>query len=62
MSLNGEIAFALAQCLEINQEQDKALENYKIALEYLPQFKKTLLTKAQRRVDGDWECYKEWID
>lgn len=59
---NGEIAFALAQCLEINQEQDKALENYKIALEYLPQFKKTLLTKAQHRVDGDWESYKEWID
>lgn len=58
---NGEIAFALAQCLEMTQEQDKALEAYKIALEYLPQFKKSLLAKAQSRVDGDWENYREWI-
>jgi len=59
---NGEIAFALAQSLEKNKELDKALEAYKLALEYLPVNKKEQVSKAKIRVDGDWNSYLEWME
>lgn len=59
---DGIIAFALAQSLEKNQERDKALAAYKVALEYLPGYKKAQVAKAKKRVDGDWNSYPEWME
>lgn len=49
---DGNIAFALAQSLEKNQERDKALKAYKLTLEYLTGYKKEQVAKAKSRVDG----------
>lgn len=59
---DGKIAFALAQSLEKNQERDKALAAYKLALEYLPGYKKVQVAKAKSRVEGDWNSYPEWME
>jgi hypothetical protein len=49
---DGNIAFALAQSLEKNQERDKALKAYKLTLEYLPGYKKKQV--AQSEEPGGW--------
>ena len=59
---DGSIAFALAQSLEKNQERDKALAAYKVALEYLPEYKKEQVAKAKSRVNGDWNSYPAWME
>ncbi|VBB05688.1 alkyl hydroperoxide reductase subunit c/ thiol specific antioxidant [Lucifera butyrica] len=59
---NGYLLFALAQALELSGEREQSLENYKEAVEFLPPKATNKLIKAQKRVDGDWESYKEWID
>ena len=58
---NGVILFALAQSLEKNQEQDKALEAYQLALEYLHEDETEKMAKAKSRVEADWDSYPEWI-
>lgn len=59
---NGVLLFALAQALELSGEKEQSMENYKDAVEFLSPKATIKLAKAQKRVDGDWESDKDWID